>query len=292
MSRKDETLKWPDPEDITVSYHTLAGNRHGEPAVNKLLARAKAARDAGLRSIGVCIDDYTNEQDLLYASGWLDSAGMSVGEVEWLELSGRHDGAAEDTAMHMAQVLHVQRVCVGYCATEAPDMATVVRRLGTIGLKALYAGTDVAVESVAFGSLSSITQVQDLVGRVNLPNVGTLLDTWQLARMAWTPSVDDIDPALVRGVQICGVDAPPLQGFAGSHELFLDAQNARRLPHEGGFPVRDWVTSLLAAGVTTPLACEVISDELRAMDVGAAALQVSKSLAALVPEKELDGALN
>jgi sugar phosphate isomerase/epimerase len=279
-------LQWPDPADITISYHSLAGNRHGEPPVNGIRARAAAIKAAGLKYLGACTEDFRDENDVLTTSRWLDSAGVRIGELEWLELSGPRNEAAEDLAMTAARILRPQRINVGYCATTLPDMADVTARLTDIGLRAMDVGADVAFEPVAFGAIGAITEVQDVINHVNLPNVGTLLDTWQLARSAWTPSVELIDPSLVMGVQLCGVDAPPRNGFPNMASLFMDAQCARRLPHEGDFPVREWVAALLDAGVTAPFAVEVISDELRAHNVRDAAQMVSASLTALTPVKE------
>jgi sugar phosphate isomerase/epimerase len=273
-------MEWPPLRDITLSYHTLAGNKHGEPTKYSLRGRAAAAKRAGMRYVGFCTMDYVSEHQLRDDAAWLDDQGMKATEGEWLELSNR-DILNETVAFHMGQVFGADRINIGFCAeasTPATELATRAREMAQ---RARDYGQVLAFEPVAFGPYSDVRVIQHIVREAGEPNLGTLLDTWQLARSYWSADVSGIDVSLVKGIQLAGVNyRNPLPAYPRG--LFLEAQCERRLPDEGNFPVRDWLRNVIDAGVNTTIACEVISDELRAMTLDAAAEAVAASLGNLL----------
>lgn len=283
-------MQWPQAQDVCLSFHTLSGNMHGEPVRNDLRTRAIAAHHAGLRSVGVCTMDYRTEAELRADAEFLGHLEMGVQEVEWLELSKDRDHLEEGIAFHMAQVLGAQRINVGWCSARpaygvAPLLKEWAHRARDFG------DIQLAFEPVVFGSVGSITMVQDYVAEVGEPNVGTLLDTWQLATSWWYAATGYIQPGMVKGIQLTGVRYQnPLNRDSSPAGLYLASQQDRELPDQGDFPVRQWLAELIARGVDCPVACEVISTHLRGLKPVDAAGEVAQSLHRMlgpVPAKEV-----
>jgi len=273
-------MEWPPLRDITLSYHTLAGNRHGEPVKYPLRDRALAAKRAGMRYIGFCTMDYISERRLRDDAAWLDGEGMKATEGEWLELSNR-DIVNETVAFHMGQVFGADRINIGFCAEATEPADSLAGKAREMAQRARDFGQTLAFEPVAFGPYSDVRMIQHIVREADETNLGTLLDIWQLVRSRWSTDVTGIDVSLVKGIQLAGVNyREPLPRYPDG--LFLEAQCERRLPDEGDFPVRDWLKNMIDAGVDTTIACEVISDELRGMSLDDAAEAVAASLGNLL----------
>jgi len=273
-------MEWPPLRDITLSYHTLSGNKHGEPTKYTLRERALAAKHAGMRYVGFCTADYSCERQLRDDAAWLDGEGMKATEGEWLELSDR-DILNETVAFHMGQTFGADRINMGFCANATVPRSELVSRSREMAQRARDFGQVLAFEPVAFGPYSDVRNIQEIVREAGEANLGTLLDTWQLARSCWTADVTGVDMTMAKGIQLAGVNyRAPLPAYPDG--LFREAQCERRLPDEGDFPVRDWLRNAIGAGVNTTIACEVISDELRAMPLDDAAEAVAASLGNLL----------
>lgn len=273
-------MEWPHLEDITLSYHTLSGSVHGAPPVNTLRERAMAAKKAGLTSVGWCHMDYRSDRQVRDDAAWFHDNGMRGAEGEWLELSAP-DVVENTVTFIMGQAFGADRINVGWCSTGKPVASELAAQIRDLARRAADFGQTLAFEPVAFGALNDISDVQKVVAEAGMPNLGTLLDSWQLARSRWTAGVAGVDVSLAKGIQLAGVNyADPAPDYPGG--LFREAQHDRRLPDEGGFPVRDWLKNLIDSGVDTTIACEVISDEMRAMPLGDAAEAVTASLGNLL----------
>lgn len=273
-------MEWPPLREVTLSYHTLSGNKHGEPTKYTLRERALAAKRAGMRFVGFCTADYVSERQLHDDAAWLEYQGMKATEGEWLELSNR-DVLNETVAFHMGQVFGADRINAGFCAEANAPASELVSKAREMAQRARDYGQTLAFEPVAFGPYSDVRVIQGIVREAGEPNLGTLLDTWQLARSYWSADVTGLDLSMAKGIQLAGVNyRDPLPGYP--YGLFREAQCERRLPDEGDFPVREWLRNAIDAGVNTTIACEVISDELRNMSLDDAAEAVAASLGNLL----------
>jgi sugar phosphate isomerase/epimerase len=270
-----------------ASYHTLSGGRHGEPPVYPLLARAVAAAWAGIPAIGAHADDLIGDGDPWVLQREMSKHLVTVPVLEWVSLDQPRDKEQERRLFKMADIFHSRQLNVGVCSTEDISDRTLVNRLGKLAFRAQQHELTVAVEPVCFGSLDQISRVQELIDNVNEPNVGTLLDVYHLARADWGTDVSDINPDMVAGIQVCGVSKlpPAIVPAAGYKALLLeDCQDNRLFPDEGDFPVDEWLANLKAAGVETDwVEVEVISQQVRDMNIYDAAWRVAKSMKILQP---------
>lgn len=239
-----------------------------------------AAQRAGMTSVGWCHMDYRSDRQLRDDADWFADNGMRASEGEWLELS-EPDVMTSTITFIMGQAFGADRINMGWCSPGQPVTSELAAQVRDLARRAADFGQTLAFEPVAFGALGDIRDVQKVVAEAGMPNLGTLLDSWQLARAYWSASVTDLDVSMAKGVQLAGVNyADPLPAYPDG--LFYEAQHDRRLPDEGNFPVRDWLKNLIGAGVDTTIACEVISDEMRGMPLDAAAEAVAASLGNLL----------
>jgi len=94
------------------------------------------------------------------------------------------------------------------------------------------------------------------------PNGGLAIDTWHMAKLG-------IDPDDLRRVQ--GRHLGWVELSDGSYEnmpdLIDETVNHRRLPGEGEFPLREYVAACREAGYDGPWGVEVLSEELRSLQI-------------------------
>jgi sugar phosphate isomerase/epimerase len=273
-------MEWPPLADVTLSYHTLSGSIHGQRPLYSLRQRAMAAKRAGMTSVGWCHMDYRSDRQLRDDAAWFEDNGMRAAEGEWLELS-EPDVMTSTITFIMGQAFGADRINAGWCSDSEPVTTELAAQVRDLARRAADFGQTLAFEPVAFGALSDIRDVQTIVAEAGMPNLGTLLDAWQLARSYWSAGVTDVDVSMAKGIQLSGVNyADPAPDYPDG--LFHEAQHDRRLPDEGSFPVREWLKNLIDAGVDTTVACEVISDEMRAMPLTDAAETVAAALGNLL----------
>lgn len=143
----------------------------------------------------------------------------------------------------------------------------VVDGLGRFADRAAQAGLRAQLEVVPTSGVADLATAIGLVEAVARPNVGLVLDTYNLARSGTMPSeIDDVPHELVFSVQLADGDAVPLGG-----EFRLDSLHNRQLPGEGDLPVAEMVQRLMRLGPLPSLGPEVFRDallELPADEIG------------------------
>jgi sugar phosphate isomerase/epimerase len=255
-----------------ASYLTLAGCRYGEPTRHHLLQRADAAAAAGIREIGACAAEMgllTSPDSFRHLAYALH--GIRVPEIEWVDLSLPRDGHNERQLFMMADAFRSTRLNVGVCGTAHVPHDVLTQRLRHLALRAADHGLTIAVEPVCFGSLGKPGDVAQIVADCGEPNVGLLLDVYHSYRAAEGDLLvmsRGLDADMIVEIQLSGVNEKP------TGDLFTDCQDHRRLPGEGDPIIPHFLAATLAQNPAIPISVEVISTELRGLDLNEAAQRV------------------
>jgi sugar phosphate isomerase/epimerase len=137
----------------------------------------------------------------------------------------------------------------------------VVDSLGEFADRAAGAGLRLHLETVPTSKVRDLETALRLVTAVDRPNVGLLIDTYNLSRSGADPEeLVGVPRELVFGVQLADGTAQPLNG-----DYRFDSLHNRRQPGEGELPVADFVDRLMRKGPLPPLGPEVFHDDLAAM---------------------------
>ena len=164
-------------QNVTASFLTLSGSTVGHAPKHNLLERSQVADHFGFAGIGACADELAGlSRKTLYAlAGTLP---CPVTELEWFDLAAPTKHCAK-TLFDAADAFGVHRVNVGVCGTDwSPRKVRTVLRY--FAEEAATHALEVAVEPVAFGGLWDPREVMEIIDAAGQPNVGLLLDTWQM----------------------------------------------------------------------------------------------------------------
>jgi 4-hydroxyphenylpyruvate dioxygenase len=248
---------------VAAAHHSLSGTTHGSPPAHTLLQRAAAAEAAGITEIGACADDLGD-----WAPRELERLvrhhNVRVAELEWVDLGDPRDEVREERLFALADLFGARQLNVGVCSPDQLPVAYLAKRLRHLAARASFHDLTIAFEPVVFGSVATVDRAEAIIARAgHPPNVGTLIDTYHMARASWA-SIEAISPELVVAIQLCDVDLLD-EKPSWPHGLFTESQNNRRLPGDGDFPLGRWLASLRAAGVRARTSIEVISSQLRSL---------------------------
>lgn len=246
------------PPDLTVSVLSMKGTRHGEPCRFPLIDRARAAFGQGIASIGATLDDDITPEVRDY---------VNVDEIEWVNMDEPVTAARLRQVTAAIAKTGANRINVGVCSMNTTPLDVVVAH--TARLADEIAPVAVAFEPVAFGWLRHLDTVLDVVNRVNRPNVGLLLDMWQVGQDEdWTPG-DYIPVRQIAEVQVCGV-AEPLT-YATPEDDFIASQDRPRVQDSQVDPA-EWLAELRHQGYGGPVSFETPrkANYTRSLDVIAA----------------------
>jgi sugar phosphate isomerase/epimerase len=167
-----------DDVRLTASYLTLAGCKYGQPYRWDLVTRSDAARTAGFGSIGASAEEFTGHP-VDWPALMLRTAQCPVTELEWLDLAEPHKDTLA-TLRRAVTAFAAYRVNVGICGELRP-MRKLVHNLRHAAHVLGEVGATLAVESVSFGQAWQPSLMLDLISRADMPNVGYLWDTFQVA---------------------------------------------------------------------------------------------------------------
>ena len=136
-----------------------------------------------------------------------------------------------------------------------------VDALGRFADRATARGLRPHLEPIPSTKVHDLTAGMDLVRAVGRPNLGLLLDTYNLGRAGVDPAeLDAVPIELVFQVQIAdGV------GIEDGADYFADSFHHRGLPGEGSFPVLEMMAALARQGPLPPCGPEVLNAELHAL---------------------------
>jgi sugar phosphate isomerase/epimerase len=242
----------------------------------------QAARDEGL-----------GDQDIRLL---LDDHGLSVGEVDpaWWWLPGASDVHIppehdhEQIFRYTESELFAVADAVGARSLNAVDvfggswsLDEAAAAFAGLCDRAAEHGLLVHLEFLPWSRIPDLATAWRVVGAVDRPNGGLMLDAWHYFR-------SDPDGELLRsipgtsilGVQLCDAPARPEDDplHATLHE--------RLLPGDGEFPLPTLLADLQATGTTAPLGVEVFSDVLHAQAPEEVGLLAGDALGTLLSPNE------
>lgn len=191
--------------DITCSYLTLCGSTHGQPPRYPMLDRAKAAAAAGIPSMGIRLDEHAvaSSAALRY---------VRIPEAEWVDLGETVTPVHIWRIRYCAEYLGVTRINAGVCAKGITPLEA-ARNLASLLDVTVPLGITVAVEPVAFGSFTRISDIAGILETADAtyPDCGLLYDFFQVAASKGGFFAD----ISVAEIQVCGLggerDRDPFQ---------------------------------------------------------------------------------
>jgi sugar phosphate isomerase/epimerase len=136
-----------------------------------------------------------------------------------------------------------------------------VEALGGFAERAADQGLRPHLEPIPSTKVHDLAAALALVQAVDRPNLGLLLDTYNLGRAGVEPFELDVVPLeLVYQLQLA--DGAGLEDGA---DYFADAFHHRSLPGEGNFPAAEMIAALARKGPLPPAGPEVLNAELHAL---------------------------
>ncbi|MXZ85225.1 MAG: TIM barrel protein [Acidimicrobiia bacterium] len=238
--------------------------------------KARAASAAGFARLSI----YGWEHRKLHERGWDDAAIVSllhelnlrVAEYDGVVMTMRSPEGAED-AVAAAAALGARSITVlehsDWQPGEHLDQAAAT--LAEIADQAAEHGILALIEPFSWSPLDDHRVAAEIVERADRPNAGLLLDTWHLWRGPEQGRLNTVvDPAMINAIQV-GDTGPDPVGQQAPEEIAYECIHHRLMPGDGHGNIADLLADLVGRGVDAPLAIEVFSDELNALDPEAVA---------------------
>lgn len=240
--------------------------------------KARVASAAGFARLSI----YGWEHRKLHERGWndaaivnlLDELGLRVAEYDGAVMTMRSPEGAED-AVAAAAALGARSITVLEHSDWRPGdhLGQAAATLAEIADQAAEHGILALIEPFAWSPLDDHRVAAEIVERADRPNAGLLLDTWHLWRGPERGLLDSaIDPAMIKAIQT-GDTGPDPGGQPTPDEIAHECIHHRLMPGEGHGNIAGLLADLAARGVDAPLAIEVFSDELNALDPDVVARQ-------------------
>lgn len=136
-----------------------------------------------------------------------------------------------------------------------------VDALGAFAERAAAHGISPHLEQIPTTKVHDLDDALALVRAVDLPNLGLLLDTYNMGRAGITPQeLEAVPLELVFQLQLADG-----AGLEDGVDYFADAFSRRALPGEGGFPDVEMIAALARKGPLPPSGPEVLNPELHAL---------------------------
>ena len=202
----------------------------------------------------------------------LDELSLRVAEYDGVVMTMRSPEGAEDVVA-AAAALGARSITVlehsDWLPGEHLDQAAAT--LAEIANQAAEHGILALIEPFAWSPLDDHRVAAEIVERADRPNAGLLLDTWHLWRGPERGQLDPaIDPAMIKAIQV-GDTGPDPGGQPTPEEIANECIHHRLMPGDGHGNIAGLLADLIGRGVDAPLAIEVFSDELNALDPAEAA---------------------
>ena len=218
------------------------------------VAAVGVALDGGFEAVGIWFDPATwTDQVARDVRRRLDETGLIALDIEPIMLT--RDGDHGDRIVDAALIVGARNILV---ASRDSDLTRVGERLAALAEK--LAGTNVrlVLEFLPVLGIRTLDQAIAVVGGIDSPNVGILVDNLHLARAGHSPGdLRSVDGELLPYLQIC--DAPLLLADTSVPVLLHEALHGRLLPGEGELPIAE----LLGTVPNVPLSLELRSEHLR-----------------------------
>jgi sugar phosphate isomerase/epimerase len=136
-----------------------------------------------------------------------------------------------------------------------------VEALGGFADRAAAYGIRPHLEPIPSTKVHDLRASLDFVQAVGRPNLGLLLDTYNLGRAGVEPTeLDDVPLDLVFQLQLADGE-----GIEEGVDYFADAFQHRTLPGQGSFPAAEMIAALARKGPLPPSGPEVLNPDLHAL---------------------------
>lgn len=233
--------------------------------------KARAASSAGFARLSV----YGWEHRKLHEQGWDDAAirnlmgdlNLRIAEYDGVVMTLQSpDGTGETVAA--AAALGARSITVLEHSDWLPgdNIAQAAATLAEVADQAAEHAILALIEPFAWSPLDDHRVAAEIIERADRPNAGLLLDTWHLWRGPEQGQLDPgIDPAIIRAIQI-GDTGPAPAGPPTAEALAHECIHHRLMPGDGHGDIAGLLADLAGRGVDAPIAIEVFSDELNALD--------------------------
>ncbi len=233
--------------------------------------KARAASAAGFARLSI----YGWEHRKLHERGWgdtdivnlLEELELRVAEYDGVVMTMRSPEGAEN-AVAAAAALGARSITVlehsDWHPGEHLDQAAAT--LAEIADQAAEYGILALIEPFSWSPLDDHRVAAEIVERAHRTNAGLLLDTWHLWRGPERGQLDPaINPAMIKAIQV-GDTGPDPVGQPTPEEIAHECIHHRLMPGEGHGNIAGLLADLFSRGVDAPLAIEVFSDELNALE--------------------------
>jgi sugar phosphate isomerase/epimerase len=250
--------------------------------------RIAAIAAAGFCGFGLVADDLAAIRDGIgFAAlrGLAVDAGLTHVEVELLERwwipRGRpgHTYDVRDLLFEAADVLGPAFVKIGSENGPATsDPLALAAPLYELSEEAAAHGTRIAIETMPFSAIATVSMGAEIVSAAGHPGAGLLVDAWHVFRAG--TSLDELH-ATLRPEMIFAVElndaAPEVIGT-----LFEDTVERRLLCGDGSFDLTGLIRVLRDKGFDGPWGVEILSATYRALPVGQALKLAAESALAVL----------
>lgn len=262
--------------EFVCSSHTISGVIPGSPVASRhgFSERVEACAAAGYTGMCLHFRDYAEQRAKGFGDGELrailDAHGMKHVSVEFLTdwfMDGEAGAVSrrnEETAFRAATAFGAQVVNVGPDLGERGiSLETMQQKFRELCSRAAEHDLTMALELVAWGNVRDVDMALDIIG--DIPNAGLVIDSWHVVR-AGVPLADlrRIPAGKILCVQVNDADRVPV-GLPA-----VETMN-RKLCGQGDFDLHKFTATLDAMGVSVPFSVEVISPDLAALGLNAAA---------------------
>jgi sugar phosphate isomerase/epimerase len=242
-----------------------------------LLDRAEAVEAGGFSSMSVQTGDISRflagGGSLTDARRELESRGAPICCVDpflgWYPgydpATARGEAAAElrateDEVLRWAEELGATSItALGPFHGASASFDEAADSLGAFVDRAGAAGLRIQLEPIPTTKVPDLASGLALLEAVSRPNLGLVLDTYNLFRGGLTPDqLDGVSHEQIFAIQLADAETAEPKGT----DYFEDAYHHRALPGEGVLPMEDVIRRLTAKGPLAPLGPEVFSDAL------------------------------
>ncbi|MBW2389141.1 MAG: sugar phosphate isomerase/epimerase [Deltaproteobacteria bacterium] len=257
-----------NPGDLLLCAGTLAAT----PLVDRIAPTAAA----GFQGLSVFTTDVASAAaagvSLAELRSRIEAAGLAIGEVDplanWFPSANHSEGllaATEDEVFAIAEGLGARSVTAVVFPVTPPSQDELIDSFAKLCDRAAEHDLQVHLEFIPFTPVRTIADATVIVGAVDRPNGGIMLDVWHLIRSGGSASEVEAVAERVLGVQLD--DAP----HRSEENLVEETMHRRLLPGEGDADVAGVIRALREGGSSAPLGVEVFSDVLAALEPGEAA---------------------
>jgi sugar phosphate isomerase/epimerase len=238
--------------------------------------RVAAVADAGFAGMGFVSDDLTAVRETIGFGAlrrMIADHGLVHVEIELIERWWIPPGVpgnsydVRELLFEAADALRPAFIKIGSDLgprTQHPEQ--LIEPLRQLATQAGEHGTRVAIETMPFSIIPTVSIGAEIISAAAHPAVGLLLDAWHVFRAGTT--LDELrqvlQPEMIFGVELD--DAAP--DMVGSQ--FEDTLNHRLLCGDGSFDLRGLVAALREKGFDGPWGVEILSSAFRRLPVAQA----------------------